>query len=250
MNVGSIGSTSTYSFLDRLVMNSMNRSSQSQSAQGSTADFAAKIIEREDKDGDGKISTQESRVDSDRFNEIDTDGDGLITSEELQASAKSRENDQLSKGMMSMQSMGGMQGMGGGMQGVGGMQGPPPGGPPSASEIASSVMESADSDSDGVLSVNETGLDSTDFNTLDTDGDGKVTTDELTAGIKARQSEMDSERTAAMQQTSSSSSDTSSMYDTLFETLARGEASSAYNQSNNWLYEALQSSSQMFTTVA
>lgn len=247
MSISSIGSTSSYSFLDRMVMSAMNRSSKSQGAESSSADLAAKIIEREDANGDGKISADESRVDADRFGEIDTDGDGSITSEELQASVKAKENDRLSQGMTSMQSMGGM----GGAQGAGGPQGPPPGPPPDATEIASSVMETTDSNGDGVLSADETELSSSQFNTLDTDGDGKVSAEELAAGIKARQSEMDQARASSTESKSTDTSSENSAFQTFFETLAQNNASTAYGDTNSWLYDALQSSSaQSFTTIA
>ncbi len=53
---------------------------------GMTAD---KIIEKEDADGDGKISAEESLLPDDLFAEIDADQDGFLTTEEIE---KSREN--------------------------------------------------------------------------------------------------------------------------------------------------------------
>lgn len=50
---------------------------------------ADKIIKKEDADGDGKISAEESMLPDDLFSEIDTDQDGLLTVEEIE---KSREN--------------------------------------------------------------------------------------------------------------------------------------------------------------
>lgn len=50
---------------------------------------AATIIKKEDADGDGKISAEESVLSDEIFSEIDTDQDGLLTLEEIE---KSREN--------------------------------------------------------------------------------------------------------------------------------------------------------------
>ncbi|MFA5904343.1 MAG: EF-hand domain-containing protein [Desulfobacula sp.] len=47
------------------------------------------ILEKEDADGDGKISAEESMLPDDLFSEIDADQDGLLTAEEIE---KSHEN--------------------------------------------------------------------------------------------------------------------------------------------------------------
>lgn len=180
------------------------------------------------------ISATESALDSDRFNEIDTDSDGLITSEELQSSVKTSQNDMLSQGM----------------SGVQGMQGPPPP-PPDASQIASNVMDSADTDGDGVLSVSESGLSDDEFSILDTDGDGSVTADELQSGIQSRMDEMDKERetmaSEANHSANSTTSDSSSL-DTLLKSLTTNDATSAYSDQS--LYSLLQASAQNLSLSA
>ena len=233
MSISSISSTSSYAFLDKLVMNSRN-SSKTQGTEDNTSAFATQIIKKEDKDGDGMISATESALDSDRFNEIDTDSDGLITSEELQSSVKTSQNDMLSQGM----------------SGVQGMQGPPPP-PPDASQIASNVMDSADTDGDGVLSVSESGLSDDEFSILDTDGDGSVTADELQSGIQSRMDEMDKERetmaSEANHSANSTTSDSSSL-DTLLKSLTTNDATSAYSDQS--LYSLLQASAQNLSLSA
>lgn len=77
-------------------------------------------------------------------------------------------------------------------------KGPPPGGPPpGAEETASSILSAFDSDDDDSLAIDEVlsalGDESDEdgqlgaiFDTLDTDGDGKLSSTELTAALRAR----------------------------------------------------------------
>ena len=231
MSISAISSTGSYAFLDRLVMNSMNKSSKTQGTGTDASDFAAKIISNEDKNGDGKISASESALDSTRFNELDADSDGMITSEELVSSVKQNEK------------------LGNGMTGVQGMQGPPPPPPPDSSQMASDIMESSDTDGNGVLSVSETGLSSEEFSILDTDGDGSVTTDELKSGLEARKAEMDKEREtmASEANQSTTSTDTTSL-EALLKSLTTNNASNAYSD-QSW-YSLLQSSVQNLSLSA
>ena len=230
MSISAISSTGSYAFLDRLVMNSMNKSSKTQSTETDASDFAAKIINKEDKNGDGKISASESAVDSTRFNELDTNEDGLVTSDELQSSVQ--QNEKLGKGMT----------------GVQGMQGPPPPPPPDSSQMVSDIMENTDTDGDGVLSVSETGLSSEEFSILDTDSDGSVTTDELKSGIEARKAEMDEERETMASEASQSTSTSDTSLESLLESLTVNDASNAYSD-QSW-YSLLQSSAQNLSLSA
>lgn len=61
-----------------------------QSAPPDPDEMAEFIVEKDDQDGDGLLSLEETPLDEDRFNEIDTDGDGYITAEELSTDAQSR----------------------------------------------------------------------------------------------------------------------------------------------------------------
>jgi Ca2+-binding EF-hand superfamily protein len=58
------------------------------SSQPTSDEFAEFIVEKDDTDGDGLLSLEETPLDEDRFNEIDADGDGFISAEELSADAK------------------------------------------------------------------------------------------------------------------------------------------------------------------
>jgi Ca2+-binding EF-hand superfamily protein len=146
-----------------------------ESSSSSSSSFASKVIDAADTNGDGTVSLEElaaslgadSSTLSDAFAKVDSDGDGQISSTELDAGLKTK--------------------------------GPPHGhghgGPPSASEVASSLLSSADTDDTGSLSLSEiasalgkdgddTGLTSA-FSALDANGDGALASDELTSGIKA-----------------------------------------------------------------
>ena len=67
----------------------MNYASQAQKSgmQGRELDpseFASKIMEKDDADGDGYITLEESGKDEEFFNRIDADGDGRINLDELE----------------------------------------------------------------------------------------------------------------------------------------------------------------------
>jgi len=233
MSVNAIGSTSTYSFIDRMVMNTMKGTSKTKSSDGefdmssvmsssSTAgaqrpmgpppprmdssEMASKVVSALDTNGDGVLSASESKLSSSLFKTLDTNSDGSVSSDEL---VTGLDNERTSK-------------------------------------MASRVLKNSDTNGDGVLSSPETGLSSTEFNTLDTNGDGTVTLDELQAGIKARDAERSSAtKTAATAQetTSAASAGTYDSLQALIQALAQNQASSAYS-SQNLLAQMLQSASQ------
>ena len=62
--------------------------------------------------------------------------------------------------------------------------GPPPGvKPPNATEISSEIISAKDTDADGALSVEESGLTQETLDTLDTNEDGVVSQNELVASL-------------------------------------------------------------------
>jgi Ca2+-binding EF-hand superfamily protein len=148
-----------------------------ESASSSSSSFTSKVIDAADTNGDGTVSLEELAASlgsdssslSDAFGKVDSDGDGQISSSELDAGLKAN----------------------GPPRGHGGPHGPPP----SASDVASTLLSSADTDDTGSLSLGEInsvlGKDSSDtsltsaFSALDVNGDGSLASDELTSGIKA-----------------------------------------------------------------
>ena len=98
-------------------------------------------------------------------------------------------------------------------------------------------------------------LSTNEFNTLDTNGDGKVSIDELLAGVKARESERAQEGAAAASTKSASTTSTSTtatssvnLLQSLLDTLAKNDASKAYTGANS-LSQMFQSSSVQKLTV-
>ncbi|MGE4290744.1 MAG: EF-hand domain-containing protein [Desulfovibrio sp.] len=61
----------------------------------------------------------------------------------------------------------------------------------SSEEFASSFVNDKDSDSDGLLSLTEAGIDQSMFETADADGDGYLTQEEIAADVEARKQETD-----------------------------------------------------------
>ncbi len=159
-----------------------------------TDELASSILEQDDADGDGVLSLDETPLDEETFNSIDADGDGSITAEELSADMEAN----MAEGSAPPP--------------------PPPNSEMSTDELASSILESTDTDDDSLLSLNETGLDEDTFNAIDSDGDGSLTADELSAYIEEQIAETvnllastdssstsDSESSTETEETSSSS---------------------------------------------
>ncbi len=147
MNISSIGLSGS----GMSPMSMMNSMRGPQSMKGNSVDFASKIMEQDDADGDGVLSIEETPLSEELFAEIDADGNGLLTTEELQTHHENR---------------------------------PPPPPPPGvmnidSAEFVSRLMEQDDADGNGVLSIEETPLSEELFAEIDTDGDGLLTTEEL-----------------------------------------------------------------------
>ncbi|WP_027183576.1 EF-hand domain-containing protein [Desulfovibrio inopinatus] len=133
----------------------------------SSDDIANAIVGKDDADGDGLLSLEETPLDEDRFSAIDTDGDGFVSAEELSASAMEHVNGQNSMiGQLTLA-----------MQGI------------DLEKLASSIVKNADGDGDGLLSLEETPLDEDTFNSIDADGDGFITADELSANMGTNMAE-------------------------------------------------------------
>ncbi len=70
----------------------------------------------------------------------------------------------------------------------------PPPQKPSAEDFASFLVSSLDQNSDSSLSIDELELSEEDFASLDTDGDGSLTTEELTETIASKLEELEASK--------------------------------------------------------
>lgn len=68
------------------------------------------------------------------------------------------------------------------------------------SRLATDIMKAKDADESGSLSASELGVSSTQLAEFDTDGDGEVSSAELTAGLKAQREKMQAQMATQMQQ--------------------------------------------------
>jgi Ca2+-binding EF-hand superfamily protein len=149
--------------------------------QKDTGEFAASFISGHDTDQNGLLSVEETDFSKEQFNTIDADGDGYLSADELTAEERRRQE----KGAFNM-----------------GMRVPP-----TADEIASSLISQLDADGDGSLSQEELDMDSDQFSSIDSDGDGILSSEEITEDLQSRMDEM---HQAAMQMGASSSATTES----------------------------------------
>ncbi|MFW5487208.1 MAG: EF-hand domain-containing protein [Desulfovibrio sp.] len=154
MSISSIHS-STYPGLTQEFMAKM------QDAKDTPDDFATSFVGDRDKDNDGQLTWEESGLNRSRFNVADANGDGHLSALEISADMK-KQNQKLGHlGYLSVQ-----------------MQGSP-------QEILQQHFAANDEDEDGVLSRKESQLTDEQFNLLDADGDGKITSAELEESLKS-----------------------------------------------------------------
>ena len=274
MSVGAIGS---YSFMDRMVTSAMNRSTKTQGKAFDLSQLASDIVKKDDSNGDGLLSASETKLSSDVFKKMDADSNGSLTTDELLsgleqnnkmrpmgpppdasqlASKIMQTNDSNGDGVLSASesklssdvfktldtngdSSVTTDELLSALQQDNKMK--PMGPPPDSSKLASSIMQDEDSNGDGILSASETDLSTDEFNVLDTNRDGKVSMDELLAGVKARESER------AQQQGTASTSNVN-LLQSLLDTLAQNDASKAYGGANS-LSQMFQSSAVQKLTV-
>jgi Ca2+-binding EF-hand superfamily protein len=217
MSISSIGSFSMTG------LSSMSNLSRTQSKQSDPSEFLAKIMEQEDTNGDGVISADETRLDSDRFGELDADGNGALSTDELEAGLKA--------------------GPAGGA--------PPAFGPPpiDPSKLASKIIDQEDTNGDGVISADETRLDSDRFGELDTDSNGSLTTEELLASFQAREDQMPDGMPPASGMGMQGSGEGGDMIQSLLDALNQNSASNAY-QSQGWFSQSFGASTQSLSVDA
>ncbi len=215
MRIASIGSSlfDPSQFINRLAAGAgqkgqSNSSAAQPSASEMASNLARSVIDTADKNKDGALSVEEAGQSEEVFNRFDTDGDGLISEDELIAG--------MTDDLTSLQAMfetGSTTSTTSTNAGVNslfdlsavGLQVPPPPPPPPppteggamdtnqiATDLAASILEAADSDGDGYLTLEESGQSEEVFNRFDTDGDGLLNKEELIAGLQTDMETMQS----------------------------------------------------------
>lgn len=198
MSVSALSSSSS-SYWEKMLAQ-MKGSSESQTQDN----LAGKLFGDLDSDGDGTLTLSETGLSKDLYSKIDADGDGTVTQTELQKAIETQRNamftsmqlgqsqtgsatdtsttgqptaKDLLSSIMSGQVPGGMHGAGKGKNG---------------DDLASKLFSTLDSDSSNGLSVDETGLSQSVFDSMDVNQDGSVSADELATALEKQRAAMGS----------------------------------------------------------
>ena len=236
MSVSALSSSSS-SYWEKMLAQ-MKGSSESQSQDS----LAGKLFGDLDSDGDGSLSLSETGLSKDLYSKIDADGDGSVTQSELQKAIETQRNamfttmqlgqsqsgtssstdtsttgqptaKDLLSSIMNGEVPGGMHGAGKGKNG---------------DDLASKLFSALDSDGSDGLSVDETGLSQSVFDSMDLNQDGSVSAEELTSALeKQRQAMMGNQQTQAQagvqNQSSSQSSSGEPDAKTLLSSIMNGQ---------------------------
>ncbi len=151
-------------------------------------DLADKLMGDLDQDGTTTLSLEESGLSESVFSAADADGDGQISATEL-ADALKQERAQMMAGSTTQGAslLGTLLSQAGvSMPQMGGHMPPPP----DEGKMADDLISKLDKDGDSGLSLTESGLSEKVFNTVDADGDGVISSDELTKALKSERQQM------------------------------------------------------------
>ncbi|MCM0754013.1 EF-hand domain-containing protein [Desulfovibrio aminophilus] len=150
---------------------------QSAHMDKSDSDQAARLFKEKDTNGSGGLSIDEMRCSQEMFDRFDTNKDGVVSPAEFQEGLKQQRKEaagQAAEGEMSRNAFLGRIQSGMGQDGEG----------PEA-QMAADILGKYDTDGDGLLSAEESGLDAEKLASYDTDGDGLLSSSEIQAGLKA-----------------------------------------------------------------
>lgn len=148
----------------------------SQNADERDSRLASRIMSSKDTDKSGGLSASELGVSQSNLTEFDTDGDGVVSQAELEAGLKARREKmqaQMQNQMMQNGQLGMLQASIG--QGLDKQD----------AKMAQSIFAQKDADKSGGLSASELGVSAEQLKKVDTNGDGQVSQEELTAALKA-----------------------------------------------------------------
>ena len=144
----------------------------------STVELANKVMETSDIDGDSLLSIDELDLSEESFASIDEDGDGTLSNSELQNSLSSM-LDNMKNQKTSPEQFGQMLSN----MGLEVPQPPQGGGMPNTSQMASDIFSSNDINTDGLMNISELQINEDLFSSMDGDGDGSITQEELAQGL-------------------------------------------------------------------
>ena len=176
-------------------------------------DLASKLFSSLDSDGSGGLSAAETGLSQSVFDAMDTDQDGSVSADELAAALK-KQREAMRQNAQASQSQTGTQNASGEMDAktllssiMNGQMPPPPptqGQTASSSHNGSSSMSSKlfsalDSDSSNGLSVDETGLSQSVFDSMDVNQDGSVSADELATALEKQRAAMGTDQNSTSQ---------------------------------------------------
>jgi Ca2+-binding EF-hand superfamily protein len=154
MEISSLGSSSA----------NMSMMGMSRRKPPSSDEMASKMVESQDKDGDGSLSLVESGMSEDMFNQIDTDGDGKIAAGEISTDMESRRKEMEAQGGSFLDQMS------------------------DSTAMTRQILSNLDQDVSGGLSLKESSLSQEQFNALDVNGDGSISGDEISSALDSLKS--------------------------------------------------------------
>ena len=171
---------------------------------GKGGDLASKLFSSLDSDGSGGLSIDETGLSQSVFDAMDTDQNGTVSSDELAAALK-KQREAMNNGSQNSQNQSSAQNSSGEMDAktllssiMNGQTPPPPptqgqsasSGQTGSSHMASKLFSSLDSDGSDGLSVDETGLSQSVFDSMDVNQDGSVSADELATSLEKQRAAM------------------------------------------------------------
>ena len=212
----SSGKPSAQDLLSAIMNGQVPGGTRGASRGNSGDDLASKIFSSLDSDSSGGLSAEETGLSQSVFDSMDTDQDGSVSADELAAALeKQREamkgNRQNAQGQSGVQDQSGSQSQSGEpdaktlLSSIMNGQMPPP--PPmqgqgtssaqNGDDLASKLFSSLNSDSNDGLSIDETGLSQSMFDSMDANQDGSVSADELATALEKQRAAMGTGQSAS-----------------------------------------------------